>query len=62
MMGEQGAESIHAEFNSIEVRHRNLRHNRVERLRRVVSEHLVKSAPRHTAIELPSKRRKLAEE
>jgi hypothetical protein len=32
VMGEQGAESIHAEFNKIEQRHRNQRHDRVERL------------------------------
>ena len=62
VMGEQGAESIHAEFNAIEVRHRNLKHNRVERLRRVVTEHLIKSAPRHGTIELPTKRRKLQQQ
>ena len=30
LMGEQGAESIHAEFNRLEIRHRNQRHDRVE--------------------------------
>ena len=40
VMGEQGAESIHAEFNLIEVRHRNQCHDRAERLRQVMIEHL----------------------
>ena len=59
MMKEQGAESIHAEFNVIKERHRNLRHKRVERLRRVVIEHLLKTAPCNAAIQLPTKCRKL---
>ena len=58
MMGEQGAESIHAEFNTIEERHRNQRHDRVERLRRVLIEHLTKSSPQNVAALPPSKRRK----
>ena len=61
VMGEQGAESIHAEFNRIEVRHRNQRHDRVERLRRVVSEHLTKSFSRNVAAQPPTKRRKVEE-
>ena len=62
VMGEQGAESIHAEFNRIEQRHRNQRHDRVERLKRVVTEHLLKSLPSHVAAQPPTKRRKIAEE
>ena len=58
VMGEQGAESIHAEFNRIEARHRNQRHNRVERLRRVVVEHLTRTNPQHVAALPPEKRRK----
>ena len=58
VMGEQGAESIHAEFNRIEVRHRNHRHDRVEQLRRVVSEHRTK---RNVAAQPPTKRRKVEE-
>lgn len=62
LMGEQGAESIHAEFNRIEVRHRNQRHDPVERLRRVVTDHLLKSLPSHVAALPPTKRRKTIEE
>ena len=58
-MGEQGAESIHAEF---ELRHRNQRHDSVERLRRVVTEHLMKSSPCNVAVPPPIKRRKTVEE
>ena len=61
MMGEQGAESIHAEFNAIEQRHRNRRHDRVERLRRVVMEHLTKSSPQNVEAQPPTKRRKVEE-
>ena len=56
LMGEQGTESIHAEFNRIEVRHRNQRHDPVERLRRVVTDHLLKSLPSHVAALPPTKR------
>ena len=58
MMGEQGAESIHAEFNLIEQQHKNQCHNRVERLRRVMVEHFVKNAPSTTAITPPTKKKK----
>ena len=58
LMGGQGAESIHAEFNRIEVRHRNQRHDPVERLRRVVTDHLLKSLPSHVAALPPTKRRR----
>ena len=51
MMKEQGAESIHVEFNVIKERHRNQLHERVEKLHRVVVEHLLKTAPcNHTRI------------
>ena len=33
MMGEQGAESIHATFNKIELSYRNMIHNRIDRLK-----------------------------
>ena len=61
MMGEQGAESIHAEFNAIEQCHRNQWHDRVERLRRVVMEHLTKSSPQNVEAQPPTKRRKVQE-
>ena len=61
IMGEQGAESIHAEFNIIEQRHKNQRHDRVERLRRVVIEHITKNMT-NTAIQPPTKRRKVVED
>ena len=62
LMGEQGAESIHAEFNRLEIRHRNQRHDRVERLRRVVTEHLTKSSPTNIVLQPKTKRRKNNEE
>ena len=62
MIGEQGAESMHAEFNPIELRQRNQRHDRVEQLLRVVTEHLVKSSPCNVAVQTPIKRRKTVEE
>ena len=62
LMGEQGAESIHAEFNRLEIRHRNQRHDRVERLRRVVTGHLTKSSPTNIVLQPKMKRRKTNEE
>ena len=59
LMGEQGAESIHAEFNRLEIRHRNQRHDRVERLRRVVTGHLTKSSPTNIVLQPKTKHRKL---
>ena len=61
VMGEQGAESIHAEFNRIEICYRNQRHDRVERLRRVVVEHLSRTNPTNVAAHPPAKRRKAEE-
>ena len=61
MIGEQGAERIHAEFNAIEQRHRNQRYDRVERLRWVVVEHLTKSSPQNVVAQPPTKRRKVEE-
>ena len=57
-MGEQGAESIHANFNNIERSFRNMVHDRVDRLRCVVREHYLRIAPENICL-LPSvKRRK----
>ena len=61
-MGEQGAESIHASFNSIERSFACMIHNRVERLMAVVREHHLRVSPTNVAM-LPAvkKRKKTAE-
>ena len=56
---DDGGTEIHAEFNVIEQCHRNQRHNRVERLRRVVMEHLTKSSPQNVVALPPTKHGKL---
>ena len=55
VMGNQGAESIHAEFNRIEQR-LNQRHDRVERLR--VTDHLLKGLPSYVAADKEQKDRR----
>lgn len=52
-MGEQGAESIHASFNSIERSFACMIHNRVDRLRAVVKEHHLRIAPANLALVPP---------
>ena len=54
-MGEQGAESIHANFNGIET---NMVHNRVQRLRCAVNEHYLRISPENVSMLPPIKRRK----
>ena len=58
---EEGAESIHAEFNAIEQGHKNQRHDRVERLCRGVVEHLTESSQQNVAAQPPTKRWKVEE-
>lgn len=58
IMGEQGAESIHASFNSIERSFASMIHNRVERLRSVVKEHHLRVSPANLSLLPPIKRRK----
>lgn len=61
MMGEQGAESIHASFNTMERSFANMMHNRVDRLRAVMTEHYLKISPHNTTLLPPAKRRKAEE-
>ena len=55
MMGEQGAESIHASFNSIERSFANMIHNRVDRLLSVVKEHHLRILPANITLLPPVK-------
>lgn len=57
-MGEQGAESIHASFNSIERSFACMIHNRVERLLSVVKEHHLRISPANVNLLPPIKKRK----
>ena len=58
LMGEQGAESLHATFNNSERSYNNMT-NRVERLRVVLQNHHFKLLPCNTSLEPPLlKRRK----
>lgn len=56
-LSEQGAESIHANFNSLMKTYSNIR-NPVERMRRVMKEHHLKTAPVNIAAIPPIKRMK----
>ena len=57
LMGEQGAESIHTSFNSIERSYLNMP-NAVDRLFRVVQEHHLRVDPEHRSLVPEAKRRK----
>jgi len=61
LMGEQGAESIHANFNSIERSYKSIP-NKVDRLRCVMHEHHLRTAPVNIALQPPAKRYKTKEE
>ena len=54
-MGEQGAESIHAHMMRLERTY----HNEVDRLKYIVKEHLIESAPSLTGLRPQPKRRKM---
>ena len=51
-MGEQGAESLHAIFNSTERTYSNMR-DRVERLKVVLQNHHFKALPMNQSLEPP---------
>lgn len=51
MMGEQGAESIHARFKRIEMSYRNMIHNRVDRLKSVVQQHHLQVSPQNLMLQ-----------
>ena len=57
LMGEQGVESIHTSFNSIELSYLNMP-NRVDRLFRFVQEHHLRIDPEHRSMVPEPKRRK----
>lgn len=58
MMGEQGAESIHASFNGIERSYACMIHNKVDRLKAVVKEHHLRTSPANLCHQPQIKRRK----
>ncbi len=51
MMGEQGAESVHAQFNRIELSYRIMIHNRVDRLKSVVKQHHLQISPQNLMLQ-----------
>ena len=61
LMGEQGAESIHANFNSIERSYKSIP-NKVEQLCCVMHIHHLCTAPVNVALQPPAKRYKKKEE
>ena len=52
MMGEQGAESLHAQFNTTERAYNNMR-DRVQRLKVVLEAHHLRLMPANIAMEPP---------
>ena len=62
IMGEQGAESIHANFNEIEQSFNCMVHNRVERLLGVMKAHHLKISPANVALKPAVKKRKKNED
>ena len=56
-MGEQGAESIHAHMMRLERIHQGIA-NDVDRLKYIVKEHMLESAPSLTSLRPPPKRGK----
>ena len=58
MMGEQGAESIHKYFNSLDRTYSGIP-NSVDRLKCMLREHLLHTAPANVAARPPVKKRKL---
>ena len=57
-MGEQGAESIHAHMMRLERTYQGVA-NEVDRLKYIVKEHLIESAPSQTGLRPQPKRRKM---
>ena len=58
MMGEQGFESVHHNFNEIQKSYQNMP-NPVERMKRVMFEHFIRISPSNVRLEPAIKRRKL---
>ena len=59
LLGEQGAESIHAYFNGLRRTYAGIP-DRVKRLKHMMAEHLLHVAPQNTTARPPIKRRKKA--
>ena len=57
ILGEQGAESIHAKFNNLARAHSAIK-GKVHQLKCIVAEHLVSIAPHNVAAIPPPKKRK----
>ena len=57
LMGEQGAESIHASFNSMKVQSRYT-YSKVEQLRRLMTEHFLRVQPANRTLLPKIKRRR----
>ncbi len=60
-MGEQGAESIHAHMMRLERTYQGVV-NEVDRLKYIIKEHMLESAPSLTYLRPPIKKRKLEDE
>ena len=62
MLSEQGAESIHAQFNQLEKTYSNMT-NKVEKMKCIVKEHLRQVCPDNIVKQPPAKKRlKMTEE
>ena len=57
IMGEQGVESIHKHFNSLECTYHSIP-DRVERMRNIMKEHLRHTAPSMVALQPAPKKQK----
>ncbi len=57
LMGEQGAESLHAHFMRLERTYQGIA-NEVDRLKYIVKEHMIESEPSLTSLRPPAKKLK----
>ena len=57
IMGEQGAESLHASFNNMELAYNNMR-DRVERIKVILQNHLLQIQPNVSSLETPPKKKR----
>lgn len=60
LMGEQGAESIHAYFNSLKITYRSVA-DPVDHLKQMMVEHLLHIAPVNVDAKPPVKKRKISQ-
>ena len=59
LLDEQGAESIHAKFNTLKSSYRTMP-DKVERLKQLMKEHYLHIAPENIALRPPIKKKKLS--